>query len=109
MAEKQEPERRSTLFLRGEAAVTLSEMQAFVRDVQERPRVRLLADIPQLLGLTESKFHLVKRVLTNRMKAFDPKDRAAVLAVLMQQSQSGRQDFIRERAATLTKELGQIS
>jgi hypothetical protein len=104
-----EPERRSTLYLTGAAATTLSEMQAFVEDLRARPRTRLLADIPQLLLLTESKFAMVERALTQRIKEFSPKERSDVLAVLMQQAQAGRGEAARERAARLLADLGQIS
>jgi len=105
----EEPERRSTLFLKGAAAMTLSEMQAFVQDLQTRPRVRLLADLPQLMALTESKFHLVERALANRMRAFSPQERAEVLAVLMQVAQGPKVEAIRDRAKRLSTDLSRIT
>jgi hypothetical protein len=105
----EEPERRSTLYLKGEAAMTLAEMQNFVEDVKTRPRTRLLADIPQLLALTESKVLLVERALTQRMKDFSPKERSEVFAVLMQQSQAGRGEAVRERAKHVLAALSRFS
>ena len=69
----------------------------------------LLADLPQLMALTESKFHLVERALANRMRAFSPQERAEVLAVLMQVAQGPKMEAIRDRAKRLSTDLSRIT
>ena len=99
-------ERRSTLYLRGSAALTLSEMQAFVKEVETRPRARLLADLPQLLILSDSKFHMVERVLVRRILGLEPDARGPFIAALRVEAAQSPELVARERAGRLLAALG---
>ena len=71
----------STIVRRGKAAIRFTEMGQFVRDLEARPLERLVADLPGLLALPESKYGLVTLVLAKRMRQ-SPADRTAVEAEL---------------------------
>lgn len=101
-------ERRSTLYLRGSAALTLSEMQAFVQELEIRPRARLLADLPQLLVLTESRFELVERVLLRRIPELRPQESRQFLAALREEAAHTAEPAVRERAERLLQALTRV-
>ena len=86
--------------------MTLSEMQAFVQELEARPRARLLADLPQLLLLTESKFRMAERVLLRRLAALGSDERAQFRALLSDEAKHASQPGARERAERLLAALG---
>ena len=88
--------------------MTLSEMQAFVQELQARPRARLLVDLPQLLVLTESKFHMVERVLLRRIGALEPDQRQPFLVALSDEARQSPEAAVRERAERLLAALGRL-
>ena len=59
----------STLIQTGKAALTFTEMAAFVRDIEARPQARLLRDLEGLMALPESKYQLVMMVLRRKILA----------------------------------------
>ncbi len=58
----------STLVQTGKAALTFTEMGAFVRDIEARPQARLLSDLPGLLALPDAKYQLVVMVLRKKLR-----------------------------------------
>ena len=58
----------STLIRRGTQAATLSEMAEFVTTIEQRPLGRLLEDLPGLAALSETKFHLARKVIRRRLR-----------------------------------------
>ena len=64
----------STLIRRGSAASTLTDMADFVEMIQERPVDNLLAELPGLAQLSETKFSLARVVIRRRTKTLDRPD-----------------------------------
>lgn len=58
----------STLIRRGMSAKSIREMEAFVDTLTERPLDRLLADLPEMSKLSETKFLLARQVLRRRIR-----------------------------------------
>jgi hypothetical protein len=96
----------STLVQTGKAALTFTEMAAFVRDIEARPPERLLSDLEGLMALPDAKFQLVVMVLRRKLKS-DAALREPILARL-RQLQAGAADVaVRQRAdAFLAKPQG---
>lgn len=69
----------STLVQTGKAALTFTEMGAFVRDIEARPQARLLSDLEGLLALPDAKYQLVVMVLRKKLRAA-AEEGAAILA-----------------------------
>jgi hypothetical protein len=75
--EDDDPDSDSTVVRSGKAAFSFAEMGRFVAELEARPLDRLLADLPGLLELPETKYGLVKMVLGKRLRQ-SPTDRAAL-------------------------------
>lgn len=58
----------STLVQSGKAALTFSEMAAFVHDIEARPLARLLSDLSGLMALPDAKYQLVVMVLRRKVR-----------------------------------------
>lgn len=58
----------STLVQTGKAALTFTEMGAFVRDIEARPHARLVSDLEGLLALPDAKYQLVVMVLRRKLR-----------------------------------------
>jgi hypothetical protein len=58
----------STLVQTGKAALTFTEMAAFVHDIEARPRARLLSDLGGLMALPDAKYQLVVMVLRRKVR-----------------------------------------
>jgi hypothetical protein len=95
----------STLVQTGKAALTFSEMGAFVRDIEARPHARLLSDLDGLMALPDAKYQLVVMVLRRKMREAAPERDAIVARV--RELLSGASDLaVRRRAeAFLAKPL----
>jgi hypothetical protein len=63
----------STLIRRGRSAVTLTEMVAFVKTIEERPVATLLAELPDIARLSETKFSLALATLRRRFRGETPR------------------------------------
>jgi len=57
----------TTLVREGQDASTLEELVRFADEVEKRPIRQLLEDLPGLARLSEAKFHLVMKVIRNRI------------------------------------------
>jgi hypothetical protein len=68
MADEERDDPESTLVRAGKGALTFTEMAAFVRDLEARPTDRLLADLPGLMTLPETRYGLVLMVLRRRTR-----------------------------------------
>lgn len=58
----------STLIRRGSTATTISEMNAFIDLIRDRSVDKLLADLPGLAALSETKFNLARQVIRRRAR-----------------------------------------
>ena len=58
----------STLIRRGRAALSVSEMVAFVETLEARPLIKLLEELPELARLSEAKFVLATKTLRRRFR-----------------------------------------
>lgn len=58
----------SSVVVRGIDARTFSEMESFVKDLESRPTARLLRDLSQLAGLSETKASLVSYVMASKYR-----------------------------------------
>ena len=58
----------SSVVIRGLDATTFSEMETFVKDLEERPIERLFKDLPQFAELSATKFQLVSYVLSGKYR-----------------------------------------
>ena len=56
----------STLIRRGRAALSVSEMVAFVDMLEARPLLKLLEELPDLARLSDAKFALAMKTLRRR-------------------------------------------
>jgi hypothetical protein len=59
----------------GDSATTYGEMVAFARMIERRPLGDLLADLPALAKLSESKFQLAMTILRKRFRKEPPVNR----------------------------------
>lgn len=73
----------STLVQTGKAALTFTEMAAFVRDIESRPLARLVSDLGGLMALPDAKYQLVVMVLRKRVRP-GAVERETILAKLQE-------------------------
>lgn len=64
----------STLIRRGRSAVTISELAAFVKTLEERPVSTLLEELPGIARLSDTKFSLALTTLRRRFRGETPAD-----------------------------------
>ncbi len=88
----------STLVQTGKAALTFTEMAAFVHDIEARPQARLLSDLDGLMALPEAKYQLVVMVLRRKIRD-TPAEREAVLARVRELQAGAASPQVRERAS----------
>jgi hypothetical protein len=70
----------STLIRRGRTAVTMTELAAFVKTLEERPVGTLLAELPELAQLSDTKFSLALTTLRRRFRGETPVDQLQLRA-----------------------------
>jgi hypothetical protein len=87
----------STLVRSGKLAMTFTEMQEFVRDIETRPPDRLLSDLEGLLALPDAKHQLVVMVLRKKTRP-DAAEGPALLAQLQRLQRDAADPAVRERA-----------
>jgi hypothetical protein len=87
----------STLIQTGKAALTFSEMAAFVHDIEARPIERLIADLVGLMALPEAKYNLVVMVLRKKVRPGGA-ERQPILARLRQLRAAAEDPAVRSRA-----------
>jgi hypothetical protein len=90
----------STLVQTGKAALTFSEMAAFVHDIEARPQARLLSDLEGLLALPDAKYQLVVMVLRRKLRG-GAGERDAILARIRELQAGAVSPAVRQRAETL--------
>ena len=64
----------STLIRRGRHSVTLTEIIAFAKMLEERPLIKLLDELPELAQLSDTKFSLAVTTLRRRFRGEAPAD-----------------------------------
>lgn len=100
MAEEDIPDDAfSTLVQSGKNALTFTEMQAFVKDIESRPTERLIDDLPGLMALHDAKYQLVVMVLRKKTRP-DASDRTTILERLNDLAQSVEDAALQTRART---------
>jgi hypothetical protein len=87
----------STLVQSGKNALTFTEMQAFVKDIEIRPTDRLINDLPGLMALHEAKYQLVVMVLRKKTRP-DDAERPALLERLTDLAQNAEDASVQSRA-----------
>lgn len=65
----------STLVRQGNQASTLSDMVEFVTTIEQRPLGRLVEDLPGIAALSETKFHLARKVIRRRLRGLEEVER----------------------------------
>lgn len=103
--EKEGGPRHSTLFVRAASAFTFGEMQAFARDIANRPFDRLKDELASLLSISDTKWVLLEQGLRKRLRTANAEERTAV-GVLCRALASGNADpTVRGRARQLLDAL----
>ena len=97
MGEGDADDSSSTLVQTGKAALTFSEMGAFVRDIEARPPARLLSDLDGLLALPDAKYQLVVMVLRRKLRA-NASEREPILARVRELQAGAADPAVRKRA-----------
>jgi hypothetical protein len=87
----------STLVRSGKLAMTFTEMQEFVRDIETRPPDRLSSDLEGLLALPDAKHQLVVMVLRKKTRP-DVAEGPALLEQLQRLQRDAADPAVRERA-----------
>ena len=87
----------STLVRSGKLAMTFTEMQAFVKDIEARQTARLISDLEGLMALTEAKHQLVVMVLRKKTQP-EAAERPALLERLRGLQQNAADPTVQERA-----------
>jgi hypothetical protein len=90
----------STLVRSGKLAMTFTEMQTFVKDIETRPTARLISDLEGLMALPEAKYQLVVMVLRKKTRP-DVAERPALLERLRDLQQNATDPAVQERARAL--------
>jgi hypothetical protein len=96
VADDDQDDPASTLVRAGKLAMTFTEMQAFVRDIETRPPARLIDDLEGLVSLPEAKYQLVVMVLRKKTR-HDGAERDALLGRLRDLRQNATDPTVRER------------
>jgi hypothetical protein len=102
MADPDPDDSGSTLVQTGKAALTFSEMAAFVHDIEARPLARLLSDLGGLLVLPDAKYQLVVMVLRRKIRD-DAAEGRAILARVKELLGSADPTVAKRATAFLTK------
>jgi hypothetical protein len=95
----------STLVRSGKLAMTFTEMQTFVKDIEARPIARLLSDLEGLMALPEAKHQLVVMVLRKKTQP-DAAERYALLERLRGLRQNAADPTVQERARAFLEKSG---
>lgn len=99
MADQGPDDSGSTLVQTGKAALTFTEMAAFVHDIEARPLARLLSDLEGLLVLPDAKYQLVVMVLRRKLRD-EASERDAILARVRELQAGAADPAVRKRAET---------
>ncbi len=87
----------STLVRSGKFALSYTEMQAFVKDIETRPTDRLIGDLPGLMALHDAKYQLVVMVLRKKTRP-DVAEGAALLERLDDLQKNAADPAVQARA-----------
>jgi hypothetical protein len=95
----------STLVRSARAALTFTEMTAFVRDLESRPTTRLLDDLPGLMTLPEAKYGLVLMVLRRKTRPGE-EERESILERLGALRSGSESPQVRKRVEAFLERAG---
>ena len=102
MADQGPDDSGSTLVQTGKAAMTFTEMAAFVRDIEARPLARLLRDLEGLMALPDAKYQLVVMVLRRKTRDV-PAERGSIMARMKGLQSSANPEVVQRATAFLEK------
>jgi hypothetical protein len=102
MSEQGPDDSGSTLVQTGKAAMTFTEMAAFVRDIEARPLARLLRDLEGLMALPDAKYQLVVMVLRRKTRDV-PAERGSIMARIKGLQSSTNPEVVQRATAFLAK------
>jgi hypothetical protein len=91
----------TTLIRHGREAVTFTDMVNFARDLEERPLIRLLDEIPSLAVFPDAKFALARMILRRRFRGESPVDQLQLQTVLEEMASTVDDPEIASRVRTL--------
>jgi hypothetical protein len=94
-------EMETTMVRKGKAAFSLSEMGKFTKDLQTRPLPKLLADLPGLLKMPDSKYPLVAMALGKRMRASN--EERTYIQMHLEDIRARANALVRERCDAILK------
>lgn len=95
----------SSVVLRGIDARTFSEMESFVKDLEQRPVERLLRDLAELAELPVTKVSLVSYVIHGKFRAAEAEERARMRESVATTFESLPQGMVRERVGQILDRL----
>lgn len=96
----------STLTRAARSAVTFAEMEQFVREIESRPLDRFLDDLPSLMALPETKYHLFAMTLRKRIRAVTEAEAAEIVARIGRLDSGLPDPVVRARCAAILRSLG---
>ncbi len=91
----------STLIRRGRSSVTLTEIIAFVRTLEERPLTTLLDELPELARLSDTKFSLAIATLRRRFRGETPVDQMQLRVTAFEIARGVRDHAVAQRIRDL--------
>ncbi len=98
-----DPDDDSTLLRVGKSAVTFTEMEQFVRDIESRPLDRFVDDLPSLRALPEAKYNLVASVVRKRLRGSDERGTREIVRRIQRIEAGSVEPKLRKRCASLLK------
>jgi len=87
----------STLIRRGRSSVTLTEIIAFAKMLDQRPLDVVLGELPELARLSETKFSLAISALRRRFRGEPPADQLRLRATANELASRVRDGLIADR------------
>ena len=100
MMEARSDDLESTLVRRGASAASLTDMEEFVGTIQGRPLDKLLADLPGLAALSETKFSLARQVIRRRARTLSRIEYEQLRGMAYEVAEDAKAD-VRERIRSL--------
>lgn len=99
------PPTSSSVVMKAIDATTFTEMEAFVKDLENRPIERLLKDLPHLATLATTKVSLVSYVIAGKYKAADAAERTAIRDAIQSTASQLEVGEKRDRVAAILDRL----
>ena len=91
----------STLVRRGRSSVTLTEIIAFAKALEERPLAILLDELPEIARLSDTKFSLAIATLRRRFRGEMPADQMQLRVTAFEIARGVRDHAVAQRIREL--------